>query len=220
MGKKIDLTGRTFGRLKVERLDHIGNRGRTFWLCNCSCGNSCVKAAGNLLSQGTLSCGCLHRQVTAERNRQNAKHHASETRLYNIWSGMKQRCSNPHHKSYADYGGRGIFVCDEWLDFPNFRLWALANGYEDSASIDRIDNDAPYTPENCRWVSAKTQANNRRTSRFIKFRGESMTLTEFCEKYSNENLSVDTIRQRIKKGHSPEEAISKPARITRRGENQ
>lgn len=220
MGKKIDLTGRVFGRLTVKSLDHIGIRGRTYWLCKCSCGKSCIKAAGTLLNQGTSSCGCLNRQITAERNRQNAKHHASYSRLYHIWTGMKQRCTNPRHKAYSNYGGRGISVCAEWLDFTSFQSWALENGYNDSASIDRIDNDGAYTPQNCRWVSSEVQANNRRSNHMVEYGGKSMTLAEFCKENSSETLSASAIRQRIKNGHTPAEAISKPARIIKRGEQK
>ena len=127
---------------------------------------------------------------------------------------------NPRHKAYSNYGGRGISVCAEWLDFTSFQSWALENGYNDSASIDRIDNDGAYTPQNCRWVSSEVQANNRRSNHMVEYGGKSMTLAEFCKENSSETLSASAIRQRIKNGHTPAEAISKPARIIKRGEQK
>lgn len=153
-----DHTGCIYGRLTV--LEHLGY-GR--WLCKCECGNTTVKR-GSLLSSGkALSCGCLAQEKAIERS-QNAW---SLERLYAVWQGMKSRCYNKNNSSYTNYGGRGIKVCDEWLhDYPKFREWAFATGYDPNAShgectLDRINVDGDYCPSNCRWVDWIIQANNK-----------------------------------------------------------
>ena len=109
-------------------------------------------------------------------------HGGSGTRLNKIYRAIKQRCNNPQNPAYENYGGRGITVCAEWLNsFEAFRDWALANGYRDDLTIDRIDNDGPYCPENCRWVTMKQQGNNRRSNRVLTYNGENHTITEWAE---------------------------------------
>lgn len=158
MGKFIDLTGQRFGRLTV--IQRAENKGViTRWLCECDCGNEKVIRAQDLKEGKTQSCGCLRSELVSERN---YVHGHSEERIHNIWRGMKKRCLNPKSKSYKDYGARGIRICDEWLnDFQAFYDWAIANGYSDSLSIDRIDNDGNYRPSNCRWADRKTQNINQ-----------------------------------------------------------
>lgn len=164
MGRLIDLTGQRFGRLTVvSRAENDKNKNPR-WLCRCDCGHQTI-VLGHLLRNGnTQSCGCLsHEQHSALMKEMNKVHEWTGTRLYRIWGAMKSRCYNPKQRNYKHYGGRGITICDEWLyDFVAFRDWALANGYCEDLTIDRIDNDKGYSPDNCRWTTMKEQRLNQR----------------------------------------------------------
>lgn len=176
MGKLIDITGQRFGNWVVLEKADNPNDTCAVWLCQCDCGNTNVVRGKDLRYGKTKSCGCT-----------KVKHGAEGSRLYQIWHDMKTRCTNPNSDAFKDYGARGITVCAEWNDdFASFREWSLANGYEEAAprgecTIDRIDNDGPYSPENCRWVSMKKQSNNRRSNHLVTYNGETHTITEWSE---------------------------------------
>lgn len=154
-----DLTGQRFGRLTVVGRLPSKNK-KTRWLCVCDCGQKTEAKTDHLLSGHTKSCGCLRYERLKESN---TKHGNRRSRLYTIWEHMKQRCGNPQNKDFKYYGGRNIKVCAEWSDdFATFWAWALANGYREDLTIDRIDVDGNYEPQNCRWVTQAEQNKNKR----------------------------------------------------------
>ncbi len=164
MSKVKELTGQRFGRLTVIRRSGATPQRLATWLCRCDCGNECVVSRTCLVDGYTKSCGCLNIEAVKARR---TTHKKFNTRLYWVWANMIQRCSNPKHNSYHRYGGRGITVCDQWrYSFQAFYDWAMTAGYDENAprgqcTIDRIDNDKGYSPDNCRWVNMATQSRNK-----------------------------------------------------------
>jgi hypothetical protein len=136
-----------------------------YWLCKCDCGNEKIVSRHLLRSGDIQSCGCLRKEIIKKKM---TTHNQKFTRLYAIWCGMKQRCYNPHRKEYRLYGGRGIKMDDSWAsDFKTFYKWAMANGYNDTLSIERIDVNGNYCPENCKWITLIEQADNKQNSKKI-----------------------------------------------------
>ncbi len=211
--RTVDLTGRKFGKLTVLRKaepELIGhNRNQTYWVCQCDCGNSdsILVTTGHLTTGHTKSCGCLKKLFSKEHF---TTHGMTGTRIYTTWIHMKQRCTNPKDKEYHRYGGRGIMVCDDWLrpdGFESFYKWAMENGYQDHLTIDRIDNNGNYTPENCRWATKKQQMNNVDYNVRLTYNNVTHTIAEWAEILG---LKQDTIQARIKYyGYSIEDALFK-----------
>lgn len=156
MGQFIDLTGQRFGRLvAVERAPN--HKKMTVWLCRCDCGRLTEVQSGHLRGGKIVSCGCYQR----ENNQRKATVHGHwGTKLHKIWLSMRQRCRNPRNKEYKHYGGRGIDVCPEWDSFEPFETWALAHGYKEGLTIERVDVNQGYCPENCTWIPRSEQMKN------------------------------------------------------------
>lgn len=128
-------------------------------------------------------------------------------KLHRVWDGIKERCNNKNCSTYKYYGERGINICEEWMEYLNFAKWAFKNGYRDGLTIDRIDNDKGYSPDNCRWVTKKIQANNTRRNKYLIYNGERRTLAEWAEKF---NLSYHVLQTRLSDGWDIEEALTIP----------
>lgn len=205
MGGVKEMTGLRFGSLGVIARADNTPKGQAVWRCLCDCGRV-VTAKGYELRNGTKkSCGCYK---VACLNEYNTKHGATGTRLHRIWCNIKDRCYRENHKRYADYGGRGITVCEEWREsFLAFKEWALSNGYSDAKTIDRKDNDGPYSPVNCRWATRKEQNNNTRKNRLVTYNGETHTISEWADR---QGLTYNALLLRLKRGWPVSKALTTP----------
>lgn len=174
--KLIDMSGQIIGRLTVITRADKPKPAKTHWLCKCDCGNYTVVSRRHLKDHSTISCGCYRKEKKPKT------HGMKGTRIYRIWSGMKDRCCNPNSKYWKNYGGRGISVCDDWkTSFESFYEWSMDNGYTQELTLDRVNNDGNYEPSNCRWATMKEQSNNKRTNHYLTYKGETHTIQEWGE---------------------------------------
>ena len=204
--KIIDITGQKYNHLTVVRM---AQRDPIKWECLCDCGNTTLVRTANLKRGMVKSCGCLQK-------RGNPIHNKSNTRLYRIYKKMVRRCYVKDDPAYNNYGGRGIDVCDEWKNsFSAFCDWAVNNGYTETLSIDRINNDLGYSPSNCRWANRKEQSNNRRSNRMFEINGVKKDLTQWCEEYG---MPYNRVWSRISNGWDIKDALlyKEDARIVKR----
>ena len=201
MGKKIDLTGQRFGRLRVIKETEKRNRngGNVIWLCECDCGAVVEVSSENLRRGATKSCGCYNRDIITKENPKYKR------KLYSIYHSIKNRCRNQHDKAYKNYGGRGINLSDKWDTYEKFEQWAMDNGYQEGLWLDRIDNDGDYSPENCRFCTPKEQQNNKRTNIFVEINGERKTIQQWAEA---SGIKRATIERRIELGWNADDLLN------------
>lgn len=176
--QRINLVGKTFGRLVVEEFAGV-EKGSCCFVCRCQCGVRKVIKGEYLRNGNTTSCGCRRRENAREVGRKTCTHGKHQSRVYRCWRNIIDRCTNERLKSYPSYGGRGISVCKRWLEFANF--YSDMGDPPPDASIDRIDNDGDYTPTNCRWATRGQQARNRRNTLMVEWKGEQRLLVEICD---------------------------------------
>lgn len=191
----IDMTGETYGRLTVLGLSDKKTSGAANWVCQCVCGNKTTVRRDHLTSGNTTSCGCYANEQTSKRN---TTHGEWGTRLYIIWSNMKDRCNNPNADQYSAYGGRGIVVSDEWSEsYETFANWAKNNGYQDDLTIDRIDNNGDYEESNCRFISMQEQHENTQKTIMIEHEGKNYALSKWSRILG---INRNTLRSRYYQG--------------------
>lgn len=202
INSRYDMTGRIIGKLNVLKLNGTDNRRERMWLCKCECGNEVIRNGYGLRSGRTTHCGC-------ERGKKISKsltqHGMTDTKLYYAWINMKTRCDNPNYYLRESYGGRGITYCDEWKDSSVFMEWAIQNGYSDELSLDRINTNGNYEPNNCRWVNMTVQQNNRNNNRIIEYNGESDTMANWSRRL---NIKYTILQYKLDCGQTMEEIVN------------
>lgn len=206
-----ELAGTRFGYWTVLSKAQTRN-GISYWNCRCDCGNERKVSTCNLITGKSKSCGCYQKQVLKQRT---FKHGMTNSRLYTIYNDMKHRTQNPNDPAFKHYGKRGITICDEWLGedgFSNFVEWSINNGYSDDLSIDRIEVNGNYCPENCRWATSEVQGNNKRVCHYITHNGETHTVTEWSK---ITGIKRETLFARIRYGWDESQLFNPPPRRKR-----
>lgn len=211
MGKLIDLKGKKIGRLTVICRNGSNKKGHPLWLCRCDCGNEKNIIGESLRNNKTKSCGCL-RDEKIKKGLTN-KHNMSNTRLYRIWNAMKRRCLTKTNDTFEHYGGRGIKICNEWIeDYMNFYNWAINSGYSDELTIDRIEVNGNYEPSNCRWITIQEQQNNKRNNTYIKNYERIQTLKQWSQEL---NIPYGTLLKRRKLGWDKQDILKPQKRAVK-----
>lgn len=201
-----DITGQKFNQLLVLAFVDIAKGRFATWKCLCDCGTVVPRIFGTCLRNGhTKSCGCLKVEKIT-------RHGLNRSRLYNIYSGIVDRCTNENSPSFSRYGGRGIYIHESWLrDKKMFFEWSFANGYSDNLTIDRIDNNGPYSPDNCRWTTVRQQSRNKHNTWMIEVDDQLVCAFDYLDSLSNVAVDYEIVRSRItRSGWSLEDAINKP----------
>lgn len=191
--------GKKFHKLKI--VDFVYKNKRWLWKCECECGKTSVVYPNQVIRGKTTSCGC-NRSVTFTE--MHYKHGKSGTRIYKIWKDMRRRCNINDIQHNRHYGDRGISVCDEWEDFDTFYEWAMENGYNDKMSIERIDVNGNYTPNNCKWIPVEEQTFNTRKTINITIGGISKPIGQWADELG---LKRTTVYSRMRRGATPKEAL-------------
>lgn len=206
---KNEMIGKKFNMLTVMEQCESRSKGKRYWLCKCDCGNTAVVNTSNLCSGQVKSCGCIANRPN------NTSHGMSKTVIYQRWISMRARCKNEKTNSFKNYGGKGIKVCTEWEEsFEIFMKWSMENGFQEDLTLDRIDPNGNYCPENCRWISIKEQENNRTDNVRYQYKGRELTIPQLSEIYG---INKQTLFWRVrKKGMSIAEAIETPIDTSRK----
>ena len=206
IGKIKDITNQRFGKFIALKYKYCKKGEGAMWECICDCGKTAIVSGHNLRLGRIKSCGCLKHETAP-----HTIHNLSNTKIYNAYCAMIQRCYNENNKNYKDYGGRGIKICDEWLqDFMNFYNWAINNG---KLTIDRVDNNRGYEPNNCRWVTMKVQSMNRRNNLKFKYKGKERTVKELA---NIAGITEKQFRHRLERGWSIFRIINTPINASKR----
>lgn len=216
--KIVDITGVKFGRLLAIKKVGIINNG-ALWACKCDCGNEKNVSLQHLRNGDTQSCGCLAKERASIRGKapnnigdRMRTHGDRRSKLYNVWSGMKRRCNNKNSTHYNDYGGRGIKVCESWNEYINFKEWAVSNGYEEGLTIERVDVNKNYEPDNCKWATWIEQQNNKRNTKRYLFEGEMYTLRQLSEM---SGINKRTLAGRLERGWPVEKIMDKEMHVNK-----
>lgn len=212
MNKSYDMVGKRFNRLVVIKHYDNNRKNGVKWLCMCNCGQEVIVLGSSLRKGNTKSCGCLQREIAAILCKKRTSHgqarRGKTTLLYWVHQGMIRRCYNSKHKSWSEYGGRGIKVCKRWLKFENFDK-DMGEGWKPGLQIDRKNNDEEYSPENCYWATSEQQARNKRNNHLITFNGKTQCMTAWSEEIK---ISVQTLSSRFRYGWSVERTLTEPLR--------
>lgn len=208
MSKRLNLKNQTFNKLTVIDFAYIKNN-HSCWLCKCECGNEKIIRGHNIHKGEIKSCGCIKSELMRKKM---TKHNMATTRFYGIWHQMKSRCNNKNVKEYKYYGGRGITVCKQWKIFINFRDDMYKNYKEHlkqygkvNTTIERINNNGNYEPNNCKWATRKEQTNNRRTNHLLIYKGQTLTVSQWARKL---NIQITTLFSRIQNNRNIDEILN------------
>ena len=203
MAQYEDLTGKRFGRLVCKT--HFIRDHMSWWVCICDCGKEHITRANALKMGMCKSCGCMISELAKTGNNRRT-HGLTHHPLYRVYHAMKDRCYRKNDPEYHNYGARGIKICEEWQDVEKFYRWAIKNGYKSGLSIDRIDVNGDYSPDNCRWATNVMQANNKRNNRLLTLNSETHTIREWADLL---HIQYNSLRSRIQRGWTDEDALTK-----------